>query len=162
MSEAAELVQVVTEMEERARAVPESVGRMAALAGAYHAKVQAYVQRLDAKRQRVEALQAQVDGALQGLQDRASNERPVLEGGIKQVETAVEQARGAIDEALEDLAGALDKAVQAAAALQSELSEAADRTATAQSGAGDALEALRGQLTTSGSELETTVDEAGT
>jgi predicted nucleic acid-binding Zn-ribbon protein len=158
--DAAALIQAVTDMEERARAVPETVLQLSALAASYEAEVAAYLERVGQKKERVAALKGKIDAALDALQAKASDERPLMEGRVKEIESAVSQAREAVDEALDELEGALNATTTSVSKLQSALSDAGERAEDAQGTAGGDLDGLRGQMTSSEGGLDTFVATA--
>ncbi|HET8647035.1 MAG TPA: hypothetical protein VFO85_16180, partial [Vicinamibacteria bacterium] len=160
MADAQELIQTVTDMEERARTVPETVKRVADLAAEYQSEVDACLERVGQKKERVSALKAKVDEVLRALQEKAETERQVLEGGVKQVETAVDQAREAVSGALGELEDALEAATDAVSTLKSALAEAGERAEAAQSAAAGDVDGLRGQMASSEPELDLAVGTA--
>jgi DNA repair exonuclease SbcCD ATPase subunit len=139
----------------------DKVSDAAAHGQAYREAVEAYLDRLPARRAEIAELTQQVQQALESVKDRAAAERGVLAGGVKELDAALEQGLEDLDESRDRVQEGLRSAAAAMKALQEKLADAAERAREAEEQTSSRFEALRGGLDSGRSELDGFVDTAG-
>lgn len=120
---------------------------------AYEQAVQNYLNKVKGMSTTAKDMVEKVEEALSALKARATDEQPILEGGMKGVESAWDDASKDLEEGRDEIQRSADAAGDAMESLKEKLTDAGDRAESAQEAVSGKFEDLSEGLESGGSEL---------